>query len=88
MTANEYVPKRMINKIDRAAESMMENGLHRFYESLTTFMTKIQANKLSANQSDHSEIHALTVDDLRGPLIFCSYLLAFIGFIFLLELAN
>lgn len=71
----------MINKIDRAAGSMMENGLH----TLTAFMTKIQAQRLSSDQSDpdHSEIHALTIDDLRGSLI-----LAFIAIIFLLELAR
>lgn len=83
MAANDHVTDRLKNKIDRATSAMMENGLHQFYKSFTAYLTEMRAQKLKRTEDD--ELHALTIDDLKGPLIFCSYLLSFILFVFFIE---
>lgn len=85
MTANNYVPKRMESKINKEIGRMMENGLNAFYGTFTKFWMKIQVQKQMAHKGEQNDIHALTFEDLQGPLIFCSYLLVFAWFILLLE---
>lgn len=66
----------------------MESGLYKFYDTFTDFWMRMQVQKHSANNTEHSDmkIHALTMNDLEGPLIFCSYLLVLVWCIFIIEL--
>lgn len=86
MESNQLVPERMKNKIYKITSTLMESGIYRFFERLNTFLEKIRAQKLENAEED--DFRALTMGDLRGPLICCSYLLGFAGFVFLLELCK
>lgn len=83
MTANNYVPLRMETKINRETGLLMENGINAFYETLSRFWMTIQVQNLA--KSEQSDLHALTMDDLKGPLLFCSYLLVFAWLVFIFE---
>lgn len=63
---------------------MVENGLYRFYETIIKFLTQLRAQKIL--QADDEHFRALTINDLKGPLVFCTILLTFAGFIFILEI--
>lgn len=66
---------------------MTENGLHRFFEKYTEFLTKLRSNLRVEKllQAEDEEIHVLTINDLKAPLIFCSSLFGFALFVFLIE---
>lgn len=70
-------------RIDETTSSMFESGLHRFYVTFTHFLTNLRAQKLL--DAEDESFRALNMNDLKRPLIFCSCLLAFAWFIFILE---
>lgn len=74
----------MKKMIDKTTSSMTDNGLYQFYKSFTVFLMKLRAEKLSNAEED--DFRALTFDELRGPLIFCVYLVGFAWIIFLAEI--
>lgn len=83
LVSNQNIPELMRNKIDKTTSQMMENGLHQFYTRTTTFLTKLRSQRILTVKSE--ETHALNISELKGPLIFCSYLIGFALFILLLE---
>lgn len=87
VASHQYVPERMKKKLNRVSDSVIESGLSEFCDTFSRFMSVIQIQKLSHTEDDQSDnVGVLNVDDLRGPLIFCSYLLILIGLIFGLEI--
>lgn len=81
--SRQYVSERMKNRIDETTSSMFESGIHRFYVTFTQFLTNLRAQKLL--EAEDESFRALNMDDLKGPLVFCSGLLAFAWFVFILE---
>lgn len=81
LQSEHYVPDRMLKKIDRATGSMMENGLHEFYTSLASFKMKLILRIYS--MVEHEDFRALSVEQLKRPLIllFCLSAAAMIIFI-------
>lgn len=84
MTADEYIPEHVKNMIDKTTGAIMENGLHRFYLSYSTYLTDLGGQKLRNDAKDDG-IQALSIDDLRGPLTFCFYLMIMTCFVFIVE---
>lgn len=85
LTSNKYVPERMKNKIDKRTSSIMENGLHQFYENLSAYLEKLRAQKLLNSEEDDGNNHAINMGDLKSALMFCAYVLMFAWFMLLLE---
>lgn len=52
LRSNQHVPERMINKIDKTTNYMMENGLHKFFKSFTAYLEELRARKLSDADED------------------------------------
>lgn len=77
-------------KIDHSTSSMIESGLLRFYDTFSAFLTDVQdqirsnAEQKFSNAED-DDFRIVNLNDLRGPLIFCFYLMLFAWFILLLE---
>lgn len=71
LESENYVPDRMMKKIDKATSSFVENGLRQFYESLVDFRQKL-IDRVHLSQLD-DDIQALTFEQLRRPmiLVFC-----------------
>lgn len=84
ITSNKYVPERMKSKIDKTTSSIMENGLHRFYENLSKYLDKLRARKLSNLEEDDCN-HAINIGDLKSALTFCAYVVMFAWFMLLTE---
>lgn len=77
----------MKNKLNQMSISVIESGLYEFYDSFSRFVSDIQIMNLSRADNDHNDnIGVLNVEDLKGPLIFSSYLLMLIGLIFCFEI--
>lgn len=62
---------------------MIESGLRRFYEQFAQFLVDLRIQKVLNAQNDDS--HVINLDDLRGPLILCSFLMVVAGIVFLVE---
>lgn len=83
---SQIIPKPrqyQLSKIDKSTPSINENGLHQFYEKYTEFLTKLRAEKLL--KAKNEEILAKTLNDLKSPFIYCSYLFEIAKFIYLVE---
>lgn len=74
----------MLNKFDESIRSMVESGLCWFYESFIKYLTQLRAQKIL--QADDEHFRALSINDLKGPLVFCSAALIFAWLIFILEI--
>lgn len=63
---------------------MIESGLYRFYESFTTFLTKLRGYQFLNYEND--DPRALTMKQLWGPLILCACLLGFATIMLVIEI--
>lgn len=62
----------MLKKINKATSSIAENGLHQFYDSFIAFQRNfIERDHLKQQDED---IQALTVEQLRRPMILVFFL--------------
>lgn len=83
VTSDQYIPERMKAKIDKSTIAMTENGLHRFYSGFAEFVRDLRAAIIL--KIENETLHALSMNDLKAPLMFCSYLFGFACFIALVE---
>lgn len=84
LESDHHPSDRTVEKIDRITAEMLENGLYRFYLSMATY--KQQLNKrayLSQNTDNHAM--ALTLDQMKRPLIIYLSVLATAMIIFVIE---
>lgn len=63
---------------------MIESGLLQFYQTFSAFITKLLKQKIAKAENDN--FHILEIDDLKGPLIFCCYLLGIAWTVLFLEI--
>lgn len=75
----------MKEKINKVTSLMVECGFIRFYEAFASFLINMRKQKLSKAEDD-DDFRVLAIDDLKGPLMFCMYLMGFAWFVFLLEI--
>lgn len=71
--SDHYVPERIASKIDSATSSFIENGLYKFYKSLDKFTQKL-SKRMESSQTDDDDIQALSMEQLKRPMIFISCL--------------
>lgn len=78
--SNKYVPEQMIQKINTATSSVMENGLYRFYRSFANILGEIKTNK---HDFVDVNLQALHLEQILFPFIyyFVSLMVAFIAFV-------
>lgn len=86
MAGSQDVPEHIKMKVEKATSSMIESGFYQFYEGFAMFITKLLAKNLPSIEADDDEWRALTVDNLKAPLIFCLCLMGFAWFVFILEI--
>lgn len=84
MTSNDYVPERIIQKIDGEIFSYLENGLIQFYMSLGLFEFKVY-NRTEFKHDDN-DVRLITMRDLEAPFICHFSLTGICFFVFILEL--
>lgn len=58
----------MIRKIDGKTNSIMENGLYRFYQSFSAFLVELRGSKF-LEQEDDDAYDAMNMEQLIKPLI-------------------
>lgn len=65
----------------------MENGLHQFYQSFSTFLMDLIDNRNLHHDvnDDDDDIQALTMEQLKIPLIIFIVLLGLASVVFLIE---
>lgn len=83
MQSDHYVPERMLNKIDKMTNSMMENGMNQFYLSFTTFQRKLFGRAFVKPDEDDSQ--ALSMSQLKRPMIVLLGLLGVAVIVFVAE---
>lgn len=96
LESDQYIPERIKDKINRKTNFIMENGLEEFFSSFSSFSENLQNNMSPLDEDgdrdyyddddDADDIQALTVENLRGPMIMVLCLSAFSCFIFLIEI--
>lgn len=95
LESDQYIPQRIKDKFNKKTSFIMENGLEEFFSSFSAFSENLQNNISPLDEDgdrdyndddDADEIQALTVDNLRGPVILVLCLSAFSCFIFLIEI--
>lgn len=69
--------------LDRTTSLIIESGFLRFFNTFSEFLTDVQDHILSNAEDD--EFRLLNLNDLRGPLTFCLYLISFAWLVFILE---
>lgn len=81
LESGQYVPDRLMEKIDKTKSSMMENGLYQFYLDFAAYRQKLN-RRIPTNQED-DDLQALTMEQLERPLvrILCIWSVAMIIFI-------
>lgn len=85
LKSDEYIPERMVNKIDETTSSMMENGLYNFYKSFYTFMLELRQSKI-LKQNGHNDEKGLTMDQMMFPFILYLVCLSICLIVFLIEI--
>lgn len=76
-----YVSDRVLARLNKVTSLMMESGLNHFYVSLTRFRRNFLER--SFLDEEYDDFHALTIDQLRRPmiLVLCLWMVALIIFI-------
>lgn len=83
LESDRYISERMLKKVDKATSSMAENGLHRFYTSLSDFRQQL-LNRNQLIREEEEAIHALTLQQIQKItfylfLYWCISAIAFIA---------
>lgn len=84
LESDHHVPERIIKRLDHATSSMVENGLHKFYLSLAIFKQKLIDRAYLEQIDDDSQ--ALTIEQLKRPMIVLFYLWGTATIIFICEM--
>lgn len=81
LASDQYVPERMLRKVDKVTSSMMESGLHHFYRTFAEFRSKF--SQRPNEHQDTDDILVLEIDQMIRPMkiIFCLWGLATVLFI-------
>lgn len=83
LESDNVVSQRTLQTIDKATSSMMENGFYRFYISIASFTQQlIEREYLEQNEE---EFQALTVDQLKRPLMLLFALFGVSVIVFIIE---
>lgn len=82
ITAN-YVPDRLLEKINRLTASMMESGLYDFYTSMAEFDRHLRLKDLEIDEDD--ELKPLTFDHMKRVMILFLFLIGIAVIVFILE---
>lgn len=81
LTSDGYVSDRMIQKIDSKTSSIMENGLHQFYHSFSTYLLELKGSRF-LEQDEEEDTSTLNMQQIIRPLIHHFGLLAIcLGFL-------
>lgn len=73
LKSEQYVPERMLNKINKATSLITENGLSQFYLSTGVFKEKLAVRNIQ--NGERAAFQALKLEQLKLPLILISCLL-------------
>lgn len=65
--SDRYIPDRMLERIEKASSSMMENGLYQFFTSFVAFQRKLFEQSYNS-KSDEDDMLPLTFEQLIRPL--------------------
>lgn len=84
LESDHYVTDRTIKKLDQTTSFMVENGIHKFYLSLAIFKQKL-IDRAYLEQID-DDFQALTVEQLKRPMILLFYLWGMATIIFIAEM--
>lgn len=84
LKSKQIIPKKLVKEIDQKTSSIMENGLHRFYETFATFLRKIRS-EIFLNDFDTGEIPPVSMEQMSVPIISLFALLALAGIVFSFE---
>lgn len=76
-----YIPQRTVDKFKRTSNSLMENGLHKFYSQILYGFKK-------SKPKDASETHAIKKKEFYFPMAMCFYYLLFAVSIFIIEICR
>lgn len=85
LVSENYVPERMLRKIDEATSLMIESGLAKFYISSMTHIKKL--NNLAIDFENNSTYEAVTLKSLRRPFMLLSGLMGIASAAFAIEIA-
>lgn len=83
LESDEYVPERILKKIDKTTSSMIESGFHKFFSSFWAFTEKIASIKL--RNPENYIFQALTIKQLIRIVILLLYLLSISSIFFAFE---
>lgn len=93
MKITNRVPERIIQRINRATASIIENGLANFYKSLADSLENRVFNSFNTRigfgfkeMQDDDVVIALTIDQLKVPMIINSILLALASVLLVIEI--
>lgn len=89
LESSHYVPKRLITSIDKATSSIMANGLHQFYMTFCDFKQKLierTHSYLQSDDDDDDDDQALTMKQLKRPLILLLGMCAITVLVFIAEI--
>lgn len=84
LTSNQYIPKRMMKKVERFMRLILENGLDGFYWSFAGFLVRIRSPD-QFNENDES-VKTISFQNLQMAFVIYLSLITFSGFIFGLEI--
>lgn len=79
-----YIPERILKRFDELAEYLIENGLQQFYMSFGAFKQKLMQQEPEDGEIDNE--HALTMEQLKTPLIIYACLLGISSIVFVIEI--
>lgn len=81
---NGYASERTLKKIDKVTSSMMSSGLYQFYISFAEYKQKL-AERVKSAQDEDDNFRALTMDQLKRPMLFIFGLWSLAVVIFIME---
>lgn len=84
LESNKYVPERMLNSIDKKSSAMMASGLHQLYIKYGEFVSEMHS-KIEHREDENDDEQALTMDQIKRPLILVFYLWGITLVVFIIE---
>lgn len=85
LESDRYISERMLKNVDKATSSIVENGLHQFYTSLSDFKQQL-LNRNQLIQEEEEAVHALTMQQLQKILFYMLLHLCIGAIVFIAEI--